>query len=301
MGVIADRLSSEAGVTLVELLVVILISGLVMGATLTTFTQFERTTASNGRLNDAQDQVRVGMAGLSRELRNMASPTDELPEAVVRAEDDEIVFQSVSSTQTRRVRYCYDATSERLWRQVQFAPFSLPTAGTCPQVSWGSQRAAVENVVNGATRPVFRYNATALTSITEVGATLYVDVNASDVRPDETSLKSSVFLRNQNRSPSASFTATVSGTTIILNASGSADPEGRALDFYWYDTGVTSNSCGVLPAGLSSTGCVGTGVVYTYTPPAGTRTVRLVVRDPATLTAEAPSQTVCVPGPGVSC
>jgi hypothetical protein len=26
-----------------------------------------------------------------------------------------------------------------------------------------------------------------------------------------------------------------------------------------------------------------------------------VVRDPATLTAEAPAQTVCVPGPGVSC
>jgi len=298
--VIADRLSGEAGVTLVELLVVILISGVVMGATLGTFTQFERTTASNGRLNDAQDQVRVGMAGLSRELRNMASPTNELPEAVVRAEDDEIVFQSVSSAQTRRVRYCYDAASERLWRQVQFEPFTLPTSGACPQVSWGSQRAAVENVVNG-TRPVFSYNASSLTSITEVGATLYVDVNASDVRPDETSLKSSVFLRNQNRSPSASFTATVSGTTIILNGSASADPEGRALDFYWYDSGVVTNSCGVMPEGMSGTGCVGTGVVYTYTPPAGTRTVSLVVRDPAPLTAEAPSQTVCVPGPGVPC
>lgn len=297
---IRDRLVDEAGVTLVEMLVVVVLASVVMGTTLTTFTQFEQTTGTNQRLNDAQDQVRVGLTGLARELRNMASPTNELPHAVVVADGHDLIFQSVSSTQTRRVRYCYDTAAKQMWRQVQLLPFTLPASGSCPDLAWGSQRAAVENVVNEA-RPVFSYNSNELTSVTEVAATLYVDVNGSSERPTETSLQTSVFLRNQNRSPVASFTATVSGATMILNGSGSSDPEGRALDFYWYDAAVATNACGELPDGVAATGCIGRGAVYNYAPPAGTRSVHLVVRDPATLTDEASSQSVCVPGPGVGC
>jgi hypothetical protein len=300
MGVIRSRLADEAGLTLVELLVSVVIGGLVMGTTLGTFSQFERTTGTNQRLNDAQDQVRVGVAGLSRELRNLASPTNELPEAVVRADPDDLVFQSVSSTQTRRVRYCYDAASKRVWRQVQFEPFTLPSAGVCPQVAWGSQRSSVENVVNGAARPVFTYDSNVLTTITEIAATLYVDVNESTRRPDETSLQTSVFLRNQNRSPVASFTADVTGTTVILNGSASLDPEGRALELYWYDEAVAENLCGPLPDGVPTTGCVGQGVVYNYAAPPGARSIHLLVRDPGTLTHRAVSQSVCIPG-GESC
>jgi len=297
---IRGRLADEAGVTLVEMLVVLVVSAVVMGATLTTFTQFEQTTGSNQMLNDAQNQVRVGLGGLARELRNMASPTNELPRAVVVAEDSDLVFQSVSSTQTRRVRYCYSASAKEMWRQVQHEPFTFPASGSCPDMAWGSQRAAVDNVVNGV-RPVFSYNATELTAITEVAATFYVDVNESTKRPSETSLQTSVFLRNQNRSPVASFTATVSGATVILNGSGSSDPEGRALEFYWYDSAVTGNLCGAVPDGVEATGCVGKGVVYNYAPAAGTRHIYLVVHDPATLTDQAPNQSVCVPGPGVTC
>ena len=296
MGVIRDRLAEERGLTLVELLVALALSGLVMGTTLGTFSQFEQTTGANQRLNDAQDQVRVGIAGLSRELRNMASPTNEFPRAVARADGNDLIFQSVSSSQTRRVRYCYDGASLRLWRQVQFEPFTLPTAGACPQTSWGSQRSAVENVVNG-TRPVFSYNAETLTAITEVAATLYVDVNEAAERPAETSLQSSVFLRNQNRSPIASFTADVNGATVILNGSASQDPEGRALEFYWYDAALATNQCGDVPEDVPTNGCVGLGVVYNYAPPAGARSVYLLVRDPGTLTDQATAQSVC----GVGC
>jgi len=299
MGVIRARLAEERGMTLVELLVALVLGGIVMGSTLGTFTQFERTTGTNQRLNDAQDQVRVGITGLSRELRNMASPTDELPEAVVRAEGDDLIFQSVSSTQIRRVRYCYAAAARQLWRQVQFEPFTLPADGACPDLAWGSQRAAVENVVNAA-RPVFAYDSDVLTTITEVAATLYVDVNESTERPDETALQASVFLRNQNRSPFASFTADLNGTTVILNGSASQDPEGRALEFYWYDSAATGQ-CGPLPQGVPETGCVGQGVVFGYTPSPGTHSVHLLVRDPGTLTDQAGAQSVCVPGVGVTC
>jgi hypothetical protein len=294
------RVAAEDGVTLVELLVVLTLSLIVMGATFTTFSQFEQTTGTNQRQNDAQDRVRVGVASLARELRNLASPTDALPEAIVRAQPADLVFQSVSSSATRRVRYCLDVSTRRLWRQVQFEPFSDPSVSACPDNAWGTQRASIENVVNGA-RPLFSYNAPTLTAITEIGAFLWVDVDIA-AKPAETSLQTSVFLRNQNRRPLAAFTATVAGTGIVLNGSDSADPEGKALEYFWYDSAQTGNLCDPLPDELPETGCVGAGIVFSYAPPApGSRTLTLVVRDPAGLTDQAGSQTVCVPGVGVTC
>jgi prepilin-type N-terminal cleavage/methylation domain-containing protein len=293
-------IAREDGLTLVELLVVLTISLVVMGATFSTFAQFEQTTATNIRQNDAQDQVRFGLNGLARELRNLASPTDALPEAVVRAQPSDIVFQSVSSSATRLVRYCLHEPSGLLWRQVQFEPFSDPSAASCPDTSWGSQRSPVENVVNGD-RPVFTYNSATLTAITEVGVSLWVDVD-TDAKPAETALQTAVFLRNQNRVPTASFTAVVAGVAIVLNGSESADPEGKALEFYWYDAAQSGNLCDPLPDEVPQTGCIGSGIVFSYTPPvAGTRTLSLVVRDPAGLTDEASTQVVCVPGAGVTC
>jgi hypothetical protein len=293
-------MADERGVTIVELLVVILLTGVIMGATLGTFTQFERTTATNQRQNDAQDQVRVGVTGLARELRNLASPTNELPQAVVRATPSDLVFQSVNSSTTRRVRYCLNTIQFRLWRQVQTAPFTTPSTTACPDSAWGSQRNAVANVVNGS-RPVFSYNATDTTAITEITSTVWVDVNPGQ-RPGEVSLQTSVFLRNQNRSPTAAFTAAIVGSAVVLNGSQSEDPEGKALEYYWYDSAQSTNGCTPLPKEVPQTGCVGVGIVFNYTPPvAGQRTLRLVVRDPAGLTNESATQTVCVPGTGVTC
>jgi prepilin-type N-terminal cleavage/methylation domain-containing protein len=293
--------TDQSGVTLVELMMVIVLVGIIMGATLTTFTQYEQTAATNTRQNDAQEQARRGLATVVRELRNLASPTDELPEAVVRNDADDLVFQSVSSTSTRRVRYCLNATQDRLWRQVQLSPFSEPSTTACPDGAWGTSRVAVENVTNDA-RAVFSFNSNDAPAISEIGTTLWVDVDL-DSEPLETSLHSSVFLRNQNRSPVAAFTPAVNGNTIVLNGSGSIDPEGKALEYFWYDTAVTTNQCvPAPPANLPQTGCIGLGIVFNYTPPApGTRNLYLVVQDPATLTDTAATQSACVPGEGVTC
>jgi len=291
----------ESGLMLVELLVVVVLSGVVLGATLTTFTQFERTTGVNQRQNDAQEQVRVGLAGVARELRNLASPTDQLPKAVMRAGDQDLVFQSVSSNATRRVRYCLNPSVGRIWRQVQYEPFSDPST-SCPDSAWGSERTSVQNVSNGA-RPVFAYNATELDSITEITTSLWVDVDPGE-RPGESTLQTSIFLRNQNRAPIAQFTATVGGSGVVLNASGSVDPESKALTYYWYDAAESGNAlqCGTLPPEVPQTGCVGTGIVYHYTPAtAGTRQLHLVVRDSAGLTHAASPETVCVPGAEDDC
>ena len=292
------RLRDEDGLMLVELLVVMVVSGVVLGATLTTFEQFERTTGVNQRQTEAQEQVRVGLAGVARELRNLASPTNERPNAIVRAGGSDLVFQSVSSTVTRRIRYCLDTTARRLWRQVQVEPFNLPSAG-CPDASWGTYRTAVGNVVNSA-RPVFAYNVEDPMGITEISTTLWVDVNPGKA-PVETSLQTSIFLRNQNRRPTASSSAALNGSSIVLNGSASSDPEGRSLRFYWYDRAVGANSpaCGELPDDVPQSGCIGSSIVMSYTPPSpGPRSLYLVVADPAGLTDQDDDETICVPGGG---
>jgi type II secretory pathway pseudopilin PulG len=291
----------ESGLMLVELLVVMVLSGIVLGATLTTFNQFERTTGTNQRQTEAQEQVRVGLSGVARELRNLASPTNERPDAIVHAGPSDLVFQSVSSTVLRRVRYCLDVQGRTLWRQVQLEPFSDPSQTACPDNGWGSQRTAIADVVNGE-RPVFRYNVEDPMGITEVSATAWVDVNPG-AAPAETSLQTSIFLRNQNRRPTAVWTAELSGSSIVLNGSESSDPEGRYLRFYWYDRAASGHGpCGEqLPPDVPQDGCVATGIVATYTPPGpGSRSLYLVVADPAGLTHRASDKSVCIPG-GPSC
>jgi hypothetical protein len=91
--------------------------------------------------------------------------------------------------------------------------------------------------------------------------------------PKETTLSTGVFLRNQNRRPTAGFSATPSTKGIVLNGSESSDPEGDTLSYAWYDGAATQPS--------------GTGITFTL--PAvrnSTHVIKLVVSDPAGLTAE---------------
>ena len=309
----------ESGFTLVELMLVSVLMIVVLGATLTTLTGVERTSATHQRQNENQDQVRRALDALSRELRNLASPTDELPEAIGRATASDLIFQSVARTKpagslnarnTQRVRYCLEASAKRLWRQEQrwdgdAAP-GMPAATECPATpasgGWDTQTVAAENVVNGA-RPVFAYDATALGAITEIRGSLFADATPGR-SPGEVELETSIFLRNQNRAPTARFTAAVSGLSIVLNGSESSDPEQKALEYYWYDEGVTSSAsgCAPLPPEVPQSGCVGKGIVFNYSPSVlGTKSVYLVVHDPAGLTNRAATQEVCVVGVGTTC
>lgn len=293
-----NRLRQEdAGFTLIELLLVSVLMIVVLGATLTTFESFQSNAEVNARVNDAQDESRRGLDTLAKELRNLASPTNDQPQAVKRAAAQDLIVQSVAPVRpagslntrnTQFLRYCYSTTAARVYRQrltwTSAADPPFPSATDCPGGGWDATEFVAGNVVNNA-RALFTYNSATLTTITEVGTTLYVDVNPGR-RPAETSIYSSVFLRNQNRVPIARFTAAASaGGKILLNGSESEDPEERALRYFWYDPAV------------STTAPRGEGIVYEYTPPAaGNRTVYLVVKDPADLASQAPSQTVCVPG-----
>ena len=181
---------------------------------------------------------------MARDLRNLASPVLERPEAIDRNLAQDLIVQSEGK----------DVVAGSLNARNTHAGPLLPGSGRpplpqhsnvddrcdseCPVVDStvpapaGTRSTVVaENVVNG-TRPIFGYNAIGLQDITEVSATLYVDVNPGKP-PAETVLQSAVYLRNQNRKPTALFSVEVVNNSIVLNASESTDPEEKALIYTW--------------------------------------------------------------------
>jgi prepilin-type N-terminal cleavage/methylation domain-containing protein len=279
------RLRGERGYTLVELLTVISLMSVVIGATVSAFVTMTRSEATGRKQNEAQDQARLTTQRLAAELRNLASPLDRQPNSIDEADGFDIVFQTVDGSQTAaaanarnvmRVRYCLspsDGDSEVLWMQVQrwnspTVPVS-PSTASCPGGGWGNQQPVVENVVNREqSLPVFTYvpGSTDLPGIRGVKTQLFVDVNPGR-QPEAVRLATGVFLRNQNRAPVASCTATYAGNgQVLLNGSASEDPEGHNLRSYqWFES-----------SGGSS---VAEGVVARVTPGSGAFSYRLDVRD----------------------
>jgi type II secretory pathway pseudopilin PulG len=247
-----SALPDERGFTLVEAVLVLLLMTIVLGATLTAFDSFTRTAHVNEKQNDSQQEARRALDQIARDLRNLASPTDELPLALDVAKDDEIIFQSVYKTKdtpsnsynTRRVRYCLNQTSQQIIRQTQVNPgAAVPTTTACAKGassgSWTPGVIVAAHVVNGS-RPVWFYNPPLSvtspdpTTVTSIRAELFVDINGPKT-PPETRLATGVQLRNQNRAPIADFTAdSPQPGVVVLNASPSIDPEGRALRYAWY-------------------------------------------------------------------
>jgi prepilin-type N-terminal cleavage/methylation domain-containing protein len=292
------RLREERGMTLVEVLMASVLMLVVLGATLTTFNNFEHNVKTNEQQNEAQEQARRAMDLMSRDLRNLASPTPYLPLAVDRHEALDVIFQSegkdkpagsLNAQNTTRVRYCVDAVEDRLYRQTQTwnsaLPPDVPSAAACPGPGWTKTIPVADEIVNEG-RAVFSYNAADRSAINEVSARLFVDVDP-ERSPTEVALQSSVFLRNQNRAPTASFSwAAMPGGNVFLNASESTDPEEKALGFEWWD--------------MQESKKVGEGIVLTYKPPAaGWRDIKLIVKD-ASLEAVA-TENVCANGTGVVC
>jgi type II secretory pathway component PulJ len=308
------RLRDERGVTLIELMLASLISALVMGASLAVFDVLQDNHRKTTQHNDAQDVARTQTDRFARELRNLASPsqlTSDLsaqPQAIDRAGEHDFVFRIVKEKRTavtpnagnvQRVRYCLDSGGV-VWRQTQTwitatAP-ALPPAASCPAPGWdaGDKRYISDVVNKTGNRPLFFYNSTDLQRISKVRTSLFVDPTPGK-RPIETRLSSGVFLRNQNRVPLADFSATVTADKrLILNGSGSEDPEGMPLKYQWYRNPPTPlPDCSVLPVHAS---CLGEGVVFEKTglSGGGQQTITLVVRDPASLAGVA-SQIVTYP------
>jgi prepilin-type N-terminal cleavage/methylation domain-containing protein len=298
----------QEGFTLVELLIAMSLITVVVMATISAFVSFNRNERVNRLQNESQDEARLTVERLSSQLRNLASPTDNVPESVEKATPYDLVFLTVDAVKPvgsanarniKRVRYCVGDVvdgkaplikQQQTW-QVVNPPPSFSTTG-CPNAGWGNSTEVAEDVVNTAQEtpvPMFTYSpvSTPLNQISAIRANLMVDWNPGE-SPAASTLASGAFLRNQNRAPTAACTVTYAGTgrQVALNGSGSQDPEGFNLKAYeWYaDGGATK---------------VATGVVGVWNAPtSGTHTLKLHVLDQGGLTAEAncePTAGVVVP------
>lgn len=257
----------EHGFTLVELLVVMTISLVILGATLTTFNTSYQAQHDNDVRSETAERAREALDVQARQLRNLAKRLNNT--AVIETLGDyDLIFQTSDPNRTW-VRYCLDTTSApasssrgRLWT----AELSLPVTTTssavtaemksgCPGSGWTTTRVVADHVTNtmgGLDRPLFGYTCTPdqpaqpPTSWCTASPSTYdriVNISARtivDSRPGrgaaELIVTSGVYLRNQNQAPQARFVATPSSTsrTVVLNASGSTDFENRRLNYYWF-------------------------------------------------------------------
>lgn len=287
----------QAGWTLIELLIGASLMLVIMGAALTVFERFTVTTADNASQNDAQETARATSAQLARQLRNLAGPTNGQPQAFDSIGSYDIVFETVNpvtpplgqanASNIERVRYCLDAASPaHLWVQTQTwtgaTPPSVPSTSTCPSSSWNTQRVGasyITNNRNGQNRPVFAFDSSSPATVTQVRTNLYIDRDPTHW-PPETQLETGVFLRNQNRAPTAVLQANPGNQgNVILNASASSDPEGQPLTYAWSDNGTKLAS---------------TSAVWAYQTTSGHHSIRLDVFDPAGLSGNQ-TQDVVVP------
>jgi type II secretory pathway component PulJ len=306
------RLRDERGVTLVELLIGMVITLVIFGATLTAVTAVSRSAQRTNEHNEAQDVARTYMDRLARQLRNLASPSiftedyQAQPYAVDSAAPYDLVFRmvdevraagSLNQANVKRVRYCLDATTPsrgKLYQQEQAwtnrasnDPPPLPSLASCPAAGWTRTALVSEDIVNrigGQNRPLFAYNSADLQRISQIHADLYVDTTPGEA-PVETRLGSGVTLRNQNRVPVARLDVDQSGSQLVLNGSASEDPEGMPLTYQWYiDPPTPLPNCELVPKPAS---CVAQGVVVDTPLTPGNHRVVLVVKDPAGLPAVA--------------
>ena len=291
-----SRIAREEGFTLIELLVGAMLMIIVISASLGVLDQFRLNAARTDQRVELHDHARQASRQLARSLRNVA-PSPDSPVVIERAGADDLVFRAVDRPRTsgantrnlRRVRYCLDASDPdraKLLEQTQrwdtaTAP-ALPPSTSCPDASWGSSRLVADHLTNrseGSDRALWSYQ-TVSGNVTSVNVHLFMN-DDPETPAREVALETGVYLRNQNRAPTALFTAAPAGVRhVLLNGSTSSDPEGDPLTYFWFVNGVE----------------VGRGLIFDYAAPTGgTYEFRLDVRDPSGLLGRSPTRTMVIP------
>jgi prepilin-type N-terminal cleavage/methylation domain-containing protein len=318
-----NTLRRQDGFTLVELLMVMTISLVIFGATLSSWTSVYRGNRAVEQQNDNAEEARVALDRAARQLRNLANPTVNAITTIDRATDYDFIFQTSDPSKTW-IRYCLQTTGAgttptkaRLWESESAGAISAAMRGACPGSGWTRSSIVVNNVTNtrsGIDRDIFTYEcnisvagacpaSTAdYTKIENVGISLWVDQDTTD-RASELDVTTAVFLRNQNEAPTAVVsdprTISLPLRKYLLNGSGSTDPEGRTLEYFWFEGAAPTAAQLATACTATPTGVAWEGVTFIKRFPTGTAgqtaTFHLLVRDPGCLTSLFSPITVTVP------
>lgn len=257
-----SRLRDDRGFTLIELMISMAIGLVAFGGVMTILEVLLRQSHGHRQQIEAQDQARAVTDQLALSLRNSLAAPGVAPTAIERAEPFDLIFQTVDPFATpgvpttppttntlaaMRVRYCLDSSSvsssvlrmqTQRWTTATVPATPPATACTAATNGWADNKVVATRLVNrlrAPERPVFVYSPSTYAStaaINAVATTLVVDQEPADVR-GERALTSGVTLRNANQPPVADFTISLASGYVMLNASGSFDPDGDGLTFKW--------------------------------------------------------------------
>lgn len=263
----SQRLSGEAGFTLVEVLVAMTIAVFVLFGILQVLDSFSSSAARQTKITDANAQTRVAMDRIVRDLRQART-------VEVAAADDLVYTVTDSATAVRRERVCLDAAN-RLWRSsvtTTTAPATPIAAGTpCPTAGSGAFLITSLLSANSASNPLFTYDSATAANVRNIGLTFSLNAGNRG-RTDTSTLRASAFVRAQSETAlpvdDDDITTSCSSSGIpTLTLAGSVGP----LTVTYTD--VDGNALGTSAAGSSTTLPSGeTSVVATITATSGTLT-----------------------------
>jgi prepilin-type N-terminal cleavage/methylation domain-containing protein len=305
-------LRRQDGFTLVELLVAMVISLVVFGATLTVLDSYLRQSSAAAKRLDAQDQARLAVDRIVRDLRNVSSPLTT-PKLLERATRYDLVFQTIGTPSGRnvsgiqRVRYCVpqdtsagSASQERLIAQTQTWTTSTPAANPwtsdpsqtipCPDLTFtpvaGQPVYTVfaQSVMNRyqqtSSYPVFSFNNgldgdnVAASDLPQI-STIQVKLRVNptpSLSGATTQIQSSAYLRNKQHAPVAQFTYTATGNGGVILNAGQSYSPDNQQLSYRW-------ACTSSPCPAAGTLLIASNGLVSWRPGAGTYSVALTVTD----------------------
>lgn len=307
-----SALRRHDGFTLVELLVSMAMAMVVFGATLTLLDSYLRQSGAAAKRLDAQDQARIAVDRIVRDLRNVSSPLTT-PKLLERATPYDVVFQTIGTPSgtnvsgIQRVRYCIPqdsssgtASQEGLVEQIQ--TWTTATPATDPWTSDPSQTIAcpdltftpatgqpvytvlAQSVMNRyqqtTSYPAFSFNngldsnSVTATDLPQI-STIQINLRVNPtptLSGATTQIQSSAYLRNKQHSPVAQFTYSATGSGGVILNAGQSYSPDNEQLSYAW--ACTSAAC-PSAAALS----IATSGLVSWRPGAGTYTVALTVTD----------------------
>lgn len=307
-----NALRREDGFTLIELLVAMVASLVVFGATLTILDSYLRQSSAATKRLDAQDQARLAVDRIVRDLRNVSSPL-ATPKLLERATPYDLVFQTIGSPSgrnvsgIRRVRYCVpqdtsggSADQERLIAQIQTWTTAAPAANpwssdpsqtiACPDLTFAPAAgqpvytALAQSVMNRYQQtsryPVFGFNngldgdSVAAADLPQI-STIQVNLRVNptpSLTGATTQVRSSAYLRNKQHAPVAQFTYTATGSGGVILNAGQSYSPDNQQLSYAW-------ACTSSPCPAASTLAIASNGLVSWRPGAGTYGVALTVTD----------------------
>ncbi len=307
-----SALRRHDGFTLVELLVAMALAMVVFGSTLTLLDSYLRQSGAAAKRLDAQDQARLAVDRIVRDLRNVSSPLTT-PKLLERATPYDVVFQTIGTPSggatgnvsgIQRVRYCVpqdssggSASQEELVEQVQTWTTATPAANpwtsdpsqtiACPDLTFTGQpvySVLAQSVVNRyqqtTSYPVFSFNdgldsnSVAAADLPQI-STIQVNLRVNptpSLSGATTQVQSAAYLRNKQHSPVAQFTYSATGSGGVILNAGQSYSPDNEQLSYAW--ACTSAAC----PSASALSVASSGLV-SWKPGAGTYTVALTVTD----------------------